>query len=112
MARSRLANSTGRMSMAIPRTRPDNLPAILSYGFRPFFLFGAIYGALIVLLWIPMLMGCLETASLFSSIDWHAHEMLFGFLPAIVTGFLLTAIPNWTGRLPVQGYPLLGLVIL
>lgn len=98
--------------MAIPRTRPDNLPAILSYGFRPFFLFGAIYGGLTVLIWIPMLMGGLETRSLFSPIDWHAHEMLFGFLPAIVTGFLLTAIPNWTGRLPVQGYPLLALVAL
>lgn len=98
--------------MAIPRTRPDNLPAILSYGFRPFFLFGSVYGALTVLIWIPMLMGSLETGSLFSAVDWHAHEMLFGFLPAIVTGFLLTAIPNWTGRLPVQGYPLLGLVLL
>ena len=98
--------------MAIPRTRPDNLPAILSYGFRPFFLFGAIYGGLTVLAWIPMLMGGLETSSLFSAVDWHAHEMLFGFLPAIVTGFLLTAIPNWTGRLPVQGYPLLAFVLL
>ena len=98
--------------MAIPRTRPDGLPAILSYGFRPFFLFGAIYGGLVVLAWVPMLMGNLDTASLFTPIDWHAHEMLFGFLPAIVTGFLLTAIPNWTGRLPVQGYPLLALVVL
>jgi uncharacterized protein involved in response to NO len=98
--------------MAIPRTIPDGLPAILSYGFRPFFLFGAVYGALTVLLWVPMLTGHLESASLFSPVDWHAHEMLFGFLPAIVTGFLLTAIPNWTGRLPVQGYPLLGLVVL
>lgn len=98
--------------MAIPRTRPDGLPAILSYGFRPFFLFGAIYGGLTVLAWVPMLTGSLETSSLFSPVDWHAHEMLFGFLPAIVTGFLLTAIPNWTGRLPVQGYPLLALVLL
>ena len=98
--------------MAIPRTRPDNLPAILSYGFRPFFLLGAVYGGLAMLAWVPMLMGRLESASLFSAVDWHAHEMLFGFLPAIVTGFLLTAIPNWTGRLPVQGYPLLGLVLL
>lgn len=98
--------------MAIPRTRPDNLPAILSYGFRPFFLFGAIYGALTILLWIPMLVGALENRSLMLPVDWHAHEVLFGFLPAIVTGFLLTAIPNWTGRLPVQGYPLLALVIL
>ena len=98
--------------MAIPRTRPDNLPAILSYGFRPFFLLGAVYAGLAMLAWVPMLMGRLETQSLFSAVDWHAHEMLFGFLPAIVTGFLLTAIPNWTGRLPVQGYPLLGLVLL
>ena len=98
--------------MAIPRTRPDGLPAILSYGFRPFFLFGAIYGGLTVLAWVPMLTGALETSSLFGPVDWHAHEMLFGFLPAIVTGFLLTAIPNWTGRLPVQGYPLLALVLL
>ncbi len=45
-------------------------------------------------------------------LDWHIHEMLFGYLPAIVTGFLLTAIPNWTGRLPVQGLPLLALVVL
>ena len=98
--------------MAIPRTRPDNLPAILSYGFRPFFLAGGIYGGLTVLAWIPMLTGHLDTASLFSPVDWHVHEMLFGFLPAVVTGFLLTAIPNWTGRLPVQGYPLLALVVL
>ena len=98
--------------MAIPRTRPDNQPAILSYGFRPFFLAGGIYGGLTVLAWILMLTGHLETASLFSPVDWHAHEMLFGFLPAVVTGFLLTAIPNWTGRLPVQGYPLLALVVL
>ncbi|MCO5146273.1 MAG: NnrS family protein [Aquamicrobium sp.] len=98
--------------MAIPRTRPDGLPAILSYGFRPFFLFGAIYGGLTVLAWVPMLTGALETSSLFTPVDWHAHEMLFGFLPAIITGFLLTAIPNWTGRLPVQGYSLLALVLL
>lgn len=98
--------------MAIPRTRPDNLPAILSYGFRPFFLLGALYGGLIILAWIAMLSGQIEVPGLFAAMDWHSHEMLFGFLPAIVTGFLLTAIPNWTGRLPVQGYPLLALVIL
>jgi uncharacterized protein involved in response to NO len=41
--------------------------------------------------------------------DWHVHEMLYGYLPAVATGFLLTAIPNWTGRMPLQGRPLLGL---
>lgn len=98
--------------MAIPRTRPGTYPAFLSYGFRPFFLLGAIWGGLAVLAWLPILSGRLETASLFAPVDWHAHELVFGFLPAIVTGFLLTAIPNWTGRLPVQGLPLAVLVAL
>jgi uncharacterized protein involved in response to NO len=48
----------------------------------------------------------------FGPVDWHVHEMLYGFLPAVITGFLLTAIPNWTGRLPIQGTPLLVLVVL
>lgn len=98
--------------MSIPRVRPGDYPAFLSYGFRPFFLLGAAYAALTVLLWIPIFMGQLETHSGFAPVDWHIHEMLFGYLPAVVTGFLLTAIPNWTGRLPVQGLPLLGLVVL
>jgi uncharacterized protein involved in response to NO len=98
--------------MAIPRTRPDRLPALLSYGFRPFFLLGALYAGATLLVWLPLLRGALETASLFPPVDWHSHEMLFGYLAAVLTGFLLTAIPNWTGRLPVQGYPLLGLVLI
>ncbi|MBL8577259.1 MAG: NnrS family protein [Mesorhizobium sp.] len=98
--------------MAIPRTRPGSHPAILSYGFRPFFLAGALYGALAIVFWLPLLYGLVETESLLAPVDWHAHEMLFGYVPAIVTGFLLTAIPNWTGRLPVQGLPLLLLLVL
>jgi uncharacterized protein involved in response to NO len=43
---------------------------------------------------------------------WHAHEAIFGFGAAAVTGFILTAVPNWTGRLPVAGVPLVGLVAL
>lgn len=98
--------------MAVPRTKPGSYPAVLSYGFRPFFFVGALYGALAILFWLPLLYGRIETQSLLAPIDWHVHEMLFGFLPAIVTGFLLTAIPNWTGRLPVQGLPLFLLVLL
>lgn len=98
--------------MAIPRVRPGNYPAILSYGFRPFFLLGALYAGIAILFWLPMLYGRLETASEFAPVDWHVHEMLFGYVAAIVTGFLLTAIPNWTGRLPVQGLPLLVLALL
>jgi uncharacterized protein involved in response to NO len=95
---------------AIPRLRTYRGPALLSYGFRPFFLFGAIYAGLIVLAWLPMFYGELELRTAFTPIDWHVHETLYGFLPAVVTGFLLTAIPNWTGRLPIQGLPLLTLV--
>lgn len=98
--------------MAIPRTRPDRLPAILSYGFRPFFLLGSLYAGVTILFWLPLLQGWLETAIVFAPVDWHVHEMLFGYLAAVLTGFLLTAIPNWTGRLPVQGWSLLGLVLL
>ncbi|WEK52163.1 MAG: NnrS family protein [Candidatus Kaistia colombiensis] len=98
--------------MPLPRTRPDRLPAVLSYGFRPFFLLGTLYAGVTLLVWLPLLRGAIETASLFAPVDWHSHEMLFGYLAAVLTGFLLTAIPNWTGRLPVQGYPLLGLVVL
>ena len=98
--------------MAIPRTRPGNYPAILSYGFRPFFFMGSLYAGLAILFWLPLFYGSLETSSLFAPVDWHIHEMLFGYLAAVMTGFLLTAIPNWTGRLPVQGMPLLALSLL
>ena len=90
----------------IPRLRAYEGPALLSYGFRPFFLFGAIYAGLAILVWLPLFEGRIEVASAFTPRDWHVHEMLYGYVPAIVTGFLLTAIPNWTGRLPLQGTPL------
>ncbi|RUW33821.1 MULTISPECIES: NnrS family protein [unclassified Mesorhizobium] len=98
--------------MAIPRTRPSAYPAILSYGFRPFFLLGSLQAATAMLLWLPLYYGKLETFSTFLPVDWHIHELLFGYLSAVVTGFLLTAIPNWTGRLPVQDFRLLVLVLL
>jgi len=98
--------------VAIPRVKPGHYPAILSYGFRPFFLAGALYAGLAILFWLPLFYGHIDTWSAFAPVDWHVHEMLFGYLAAVITGFLLTAIPNWTGRLPVQGLPLLALVLL
>jgi uncharacterized protein involved in response to NO len=94
----------------IPRLQPYTGPALFSYGFRPFFLFGAIYAGLAVLVWMPVFTGELALLTAFSARDWHVHEMLYGFVPAVVTGFLLTAIPNWTGRLPLQGTPLIVLL--
>lgn len=87
-------------------------PAFLSYGFRPFFLGAAILGALAVPAWILILATDAAPAFLYAPRAWHVHEMLFGFLPAVITGFLLTAIPNWTGRPPVRGMPLMALFAL
>ena len=100
------------MTMPIPRKKAYDGPPILSYGFRPFFLVGAIYSAVAILMWLPQYFGELTFVTVFSPLAWHAHEMLFGFILAIITGFLLTAIPNWTGRLPLQGAPLLVLLVV
>ena len=96
----------------MPRLRAYDGPALLSYGFRPFFLLGSIYAGLAVLIWLPVFYGELSLHSAFAPRDWHVHEMLYGYLPAVITGFLFTAIPNWTGRLPIQGKPLLALVLV
>ena len=95
---------------AVPRLKAYAGPVLFSYGFRPFFLLGAVYAGHAVLAWLPVFYGELQLRTAFGAIDWHVHEMLYGYLPAVVTGFLLTAIPNWTGRLPLQGAPLIVLV--
>ncbi|WP_099826991.1 NnrS family protein [Oceaniglobus indicus] len=87
-------------------------PAILTYGFRPFFLGGATWAALAMAGWVSVLAGALELPTAFDPVSWHAHEFLFGTLGAIIAGFLLTAVPNWTGRLPVTGWALGGLAVL
>jgi uncharacterized protein involved in response to NO len=94
----------------VPRLRAYSGPALLSYGFRPFFLMGATYAGLAVLVWLGLFFDGMELPTAFVPRDWHIHEMLYGYLPAVATGFLLTAIPNWTGRMPLQGSPLLLLV--
>jgi uncharacterized protein involved in response to NO len=87
-------------------------PALFAYGFRPFFLAGAIWAALGVLLWLPQFFGAITLPTAMAPLDWHVHEMIFGYGAAVVAGFLLTAIPNWTGRLPVCGPPLVALAAL
>jgi uncharacterized protein involved in response to NO len=83
-------------------------PPILQNAFRPFFLGAAVLAALSVPLWV------VEYSGLLGSIgrDGHMHEMLYGFLPAIICGFALTAIPNWTGGAPVAGRALGALFLL
>jgi uncharacterized protein involved in response to NO len=93
----------------IPRGLSATGPVLFSYGFRPFFLGGATWACAAMVLWILAVSGQIEIGGDYGAVAWHAHEMLFGFSSAIVAGFLLTAVPNWTGRLPVSGRPLAGL---
>src|SRR6056297_4021405 len=87
-------------------------PAVLSFGFRPFFLFGALWVTLAMVLWIVTLSGGFDLPSRMDPVSWHAHAFLFGYLGAVLAGFLLTAVPNWTGRLPMVGWRLAALVLL
>jgi uncharacterized protein involved in response to NO len=97
---------------AVSRPRLYQGWPLLANSFRPFFLLGSIHAGLAMLVWLPVFYGELTLVSAFAPRDWHVHEMLYGYLPAVITGFLFTAIPNWTGRLPIQGGPLLSLVLV
>lgn len=85
--------------------------ALWQLGFRPFYLMGAAFSALSVLLWIAQLSDLLPPAFLPDSL-WHPHEMLFGFTTAIIAGFLLTAVRAWTGQPTPTGQPLMALAAL
>jgi uncharacterized protein involved in response to NO len=80
-------------------------PLFFSQGFRPFFLGAGLWAMLALAIWIYSWLG-FAAFGLYVDADWHIHEMLFGFASAAIAGFLLTAIPNWTGRLPVRGLSL------
>lgn len=100
------------MPAALERRRSYAGPALLTYGFRPFFLAAGLWAAVGILLWLPQYLGDLTIRTRLSPLDWHIHEMLYGYVAATIAGFLLTAIPNWTGRLPVSGWPLGALALL
>lgn len=89
---------------------PLRLQTLLDYGFRPFFLLNGLFAALVVFLWILLLHGQWSSGPTNFAL-WHAHEMVVGFAMATVAGFLLTAIPNWTGRPRLEGR-LLGWLVL
>lgn len=85
--------------------------ALLQLGFRPFFLLAGLHGVLATLLWIWLYHAGSPVANTFSPIIWHAHEMLYGYTFAVIAGFLLTAVRNWTGIATLNGLPLLGLAL-
>ena len=85
---------------------------MFSAGFRPFFLLAGLWAAVAVPLWLYAYAGGLALPAALPAVIWHVHEMVFGFAFAAAAGFLLTAIPNWTGRLPLRGAPLALLALL
>jgi uncharacterized protein involved in response to NO len=82
-------------------------PAFFSYGFRPFFLGAALFAGVAIPVWVLLLAGTSHANFSYAPREWHVHEMLFGFLPAVIAGFLFTAMPNWTDRPPLKGMPLM-----
>jgi len=98
--------NTSDAARDFPRGMSRTGPVLFSYGFRPFFLASALWAIASLDLWVAYLSFGIPVASDYGTVYWHAHEMLFGFAPAVLAGFLLTAIPNWTGRLPIAGRPL------
>ncbi len=94
------------------RGRVTGMPPILQYGFRPFFFLAALHAGVAIPAWLSMYFTGQALPGPFPGLYWHAHEMVFGYLQAVVAGFVLTAIPNWTGRLPLSGWPLAALVLL
>ena len=99
------AQGRGRAATAEHARRHSGLP-LFDRGYRPFFLGAGLFAALALPLWLAMLALGTALPSHLAGRDWHVHEMVFGYVGAVLAGFLLTAIPNWTGRLPVVGRPL------
>ncbi len=85
------------------RAAPSARFALFDKGFRPFFLLAAAYAVLAVPCWLLAMRGGFQPGGCFGAMQWHAHEMLFGFSMAVIGGFLLTAVSNWTGRETARG---------
>ena len=93
----------------VPSSRPF---ALFAKGFRPFFVLAALHAALIVPAWILVHGGTIEVRSHLLPSVWHAHEMIFGFVVAVIAGFLLTAASNWTSRPTATGGWLVALCLV
>jgi uncharacterized protein involved in response to NO len=89
-----------------------NSMTLFALGFRPFYLLAAIFAVLSAPAWMLSFFGEVQAGGHLRGVAWHSHEMIFGFAPAVIAGFLLTAVRNWTGQPTPTGAPLAGLVLL
>ena len=86
--------------------KPNHIVPIFRLAFRPFFLGAALFSLLALSLWGSFWLGGISWTPYGGWLWWHAHEMLFGFVCAVIVGFLLTAVQNWTGQDSINGWPL------
>lgn len=101
-----VSRPTGAQPDEEPNVPAYDGPSFFSMGFRPFFFGAALFAGAAVPVWVLIFAGMIGVDVLYPAREWHVHEMLFGFLPAVMAGFLLTAMPNWTGRPPLRGLSL------
>ncbi len=85
---------------------------VLALGFRPFYLLAGVFAATALPLWVALYLGLVSLGGYPFGAAWHAHEMVFGFATAVIAGFLLTAVRNWTGQQTPTGAPLAALAAL
>ncbi|MEH6470711.1 MAG: NnrS family protein [Halopseudomonas sp.] len=94
----------------------DRIPAgtfsLFALGFRPFFLLASLLAIVLITIWLPYLFGQLSLAGHFTPLHWHAHEMLFGYAVAVISGFLLAAVRNWTSLDTPSGAPLIAITLV
>jgi len=95
-----------------PRDPPVRRFALFDYGFRPFFLLAGLYAAAIVPAWLYLFAHRSVPFGALPAMYWHSHELVYGFVAAAIAGFLLTAVPSWTGARGFAGWPLITLVAL
>jgi uncharacterized protein involved in response to NO len=86
--------------------------ALFALGFRPFFLLSGLFAILSITLWVPTFVGWLPLNSYYGQIGWHSHEMIFGYTAAVIAGFLLTSVRNWTEMDTARGWTLAVLALL
>jgi uncharacterized protein involved in response to NO len=98
-----------RSAASVARAQYTGLP-VLRQAFRICFLAAALWAIAAVPVWLFAYAGWIDISGTYNAVDWHAHELIFGYVALVLCGFLFTAIPNWTGRLPFSGWPLAGLV--
>ena len=85
------------------------MPVVFALGFRPFFLLAGVFAVALIAVWVFTFMGSLAVMTYYGQLVWHSHEMIFGYTVAVIAGFLLTAVRNWTNMPTPAGAPLAGM---